>query len=101
MPTQRMRDDVNQKRVQVVVRGRVQGVGFRASCQQKAAALDVTGWVRNRWDGAVEALFEGSPQAVDAMLRWCDHGPPAAVVTSVEVIETPPGTPQRSFHIRG
>jgi acylphosphatase len=64
-------------------------------------ALEITGWVRNRWDGAVEALFEGPSDAVDAILRWCDHGPPAAAVTSVEVIEAPPGAPQRSFHIRG
>ncbi len=60
---------MGQKRVQVVITGRVQGVGFRASCQRGRPALGLTGWVRNRWDGAVEALFEGPAAAVDAMLR--------------------------------
>ena len=55
---------MSQKRVHVVVRGTVQGVGFRASCARRADALGVTGWVRNQWDGSVEALFEGTPR------RW-------------------------------
>ena len=67
-----------QKRVQVVITGRVQGVGYRASCQRQAASLGLTGWVSNRWDGAVEALFEGEAAAVDAMLDWCHEGPPMA-----------------------
>ena len=91
---------MSQKRLMVIVSGRVQEVGFRASCQREAAALRVTGWVRNRWDGAVEALLEGSPEAVDAMVRWCQHGPPAAVVTRVDVSEAPPGEPRTSFNIR-
>ena len=89
-----------EKRLLVVITGRVQGVGFRASCQRQAFALGVTGWVRNRWDDAVEALLEGSPEAVDAMVRWCQHGPPAAVVIRVEVSEAPPGEPRPSFSIR-
>jgi acylphosphatase len=92
---------MSEKRVQVVVHGRVQGVGFRASCQQQASALGVTGWVRNRWDGAVEALLEGSTEAVDAMTRWCRRGPPAAEVTSVEISDAPLDEPRRSFSIRG
>ena len=91
---------MNEKRVLVVIYGRVQGVGFRVSCQRQAAALGVTGWVRNRWDDAVEALLEGSPEAVDAMVRWCQHGPPAAEVTSVEVRDAPPDTPRAAFAIR-
>jgi acylphosphatase len=89
------------KRVHVVVMGRVQGVAFRASCEREAAALGVTGWVSNRWDGAVEALFEGPAEAVEAMVRWCQHGPRAAEVTQIEVNDAPDAPLQRSFHVRG
>ena len=92
---------MSDKRVLVVIHGRVQGVGFRASCQQQAVGLGVTGWVRNRWDGAVEALVEGPAEAVDAMVRWCRRGPPAAEVTSVEIGEAPSDEPRRSFSVRG
>ncbi len=88
------------KRIQVIIRGRVQGVGFRASCQHAAVALGLTGWVRNRWDGAVEALFEGPEAKVDAMLMWCYQGPPMADVTSVEVAALPDASPGRGFRVR-
>lgn len=91
---------MSDKRVHVVVYGRVQGVAFRASCQNQALALGVRGWVRNQWDGAVEALFEGRAEAVDAMVRWCHHGPPAAYVTSVEVTDAPAGPPEPRFRVR-
>ncbi len=90
-----------QKRVQVAIIGRVQGVGFRASCQREAVSLGLTGWVRNRWDGAVEALFEGEPAAVDAMLMWCYEGPPMADVTRVEIMPPPDAPPERGFRVRG
>jgi acylphosphatase len=88
------------RRIQVIISGRVQGVGFRANCQRQANALGVTGWVRNQWDDSVEALFEGPDEAVDAMLQWCRQGPSAAVVTGVQVTEAEPGPPYRSFYIR-
>jgi len=91
---------MDEKRVKVVISGRVQGVGFRASCQSQAYALGVTGWVRNRWDGSVEVLIEGPNEAVDAMIRWCQHGPRAAMVTGVEVTAAPPGPARGSFSIR-
>jgi acylphosphatase len=69
----------------VVVRGLVQGVGFRVSLAQRAEALDVAGWVRNRPDGAVEALLEGAHDSVDSLVRWCEHGPRGAGVDGVEV----------------
>jgi acylphosphatase len=74
----------------VVVEGRVQGVFFRDSCRREAVARDVAGWVRNRAGGRVEALFEGDPDAVEAMIDWCRRGPPAARVDRVEVSAEPP-----------
>jgi acylphosphatase len=71
----------------VVVTGRVQGVFFRDSCRLEAARLGVAGWVRNRSDGAVEAVFEGPLLAVRAAVDWCRHGPPRARVDSVSVVE--------------
>ena len=74
----------------VVVRGRVQGVFYRASCQREAQRLGVTGWARNLDDGRVEVVAEGEPGAVEALVAWCRHGPPRALVTSVEVTEVRP-----------
>lgn len=92
---------MSHKRVRVVVTGDVQGVGFRASCARQANALGVTGWVRNEWDGSVEALFEGAAAVVDAMVAWCHDGPPMAQVTGVEVSTPPEGTLERGFRVRG
>jgi len=77
-------------RARVVVLGRVQGVWLRDSCRREALARDVAGWVRNRMDGTVEAVFEGAPDAVAAMVAWCRMGPPRADVSGVEVSEEPP-----------
>jgi len=71
----------------VVVHGRVQGVFFRDSTRRRAASRGVTGWVRNRPDGTVEALFEGEPEAVDALVAFVREGPRGAVVERVEVAE--------------
>ena len=91
---------MSMQRVHVIISGEVQGVAFRANCQRQATALGVTGWVRNLWDGSVEALFEGPSSAVEAMLRWCHRGPSFAVVTGVEVNEAEPGPSHQSFYIR-
>jgi acylphosphatase len=86
-------------RSRVVVHGDVQGVFFRDSCRRKASTLGLTGWVTNRPDGAVEAVFEGDPEAVAALVDWCRHGPRGADVTSVdETSEDPEGL--SSFEIR-
>lgn len=74
----------------VVVRGLVQGVFFRDSCAREARVARVKGWVRNRADGAVEAWFEGRPEAVAALVAWCRHGPPHADVVEVEVVADSP-----------
>jgi acylphosphatase len=76
--------------VHVEVRGRVQGVFFRASCVERARALGVVGWVRNTLDGQVEAEFEGEPEAVTDLVDWCSQGPPFAVVEHVDVREVLP-----------
>ncbi len=77
-------------RYRVVVRGRVQGVYFRAACAAEASRRGVNGWVSNQPDGSVYAEFEGLPAAVEAMVAWCHSGPPRAAVTSVDVTELEP-----------
>jgi acylphosphatase len=76
---------VNVARARAVISGRVQGVFFRAEARQRARSLGLAGWVQNRPDGAVEAAFEGSREAVESMLRWCDQGPTGARVDAVDV----------------
>ncbi|MCG8555189.1 MAG: acylphosphatase [Proteobacteria bacterium] len=73
-----------QKRIRVVVRGRVQGVFFRASAQREAKRLGLTGWVRNRSDGAVEVMAEGEEDQVKDLLAWTQRGPSTARVDQVE-----------------
>ena len=68
-----------------VVRGFVQGVGFRHAMRREAQRLGLHGWVRNRADGTVEAVAVGADVWLDALLRWAHHGPPAAHVDAVEV----------------
>lgn len=73
-----------QRIVRVVIRGRVQGVGFRWWTAGQARDLGLGGWVRNRRDGTVEAVFRGSPAVVERMLAACREGPPSARVEAVE-----------------
>lgn len=75
--------------VRVVVYGLVQGVGFRYSARAEAERLGITGWIRNRADGAVEAEIGGDAEQVQRMLDWLAHGPRGAAVTAVEVHEIP------------
>ncbi len=87
------------KRVHVNVSGQVQGVFFRAETAQRARELGLGGFVRNAPDGRVEAVFEGDPEGVDAMVVWCRSGPPLARVDDVEVTaEEPVG--ETDFRIR-
>jgi acylphosphatase len=69
------------------IHGRVQGVWFRESMRAEAERLDVSGWVRNTPDGAVEAVVQGSAVAIEAMLEWARTGPPLARVDRIEVSE--------------
>ncbi len=67
----------------VTIQGRVQGVGYRAWVEYQATAGSLEGWVRNRRDGSVEALFAGPPKAVAEMIALCRHGPPSSRVEAV------------------
>lgn len=79
-------------RAHVFVSGIVQGVGYRFATVEQANQLGVSGWVRNLLDDRVEAVFEGTPAAVEEMIRWCHEGPPDAVVKNVMVeYEEPEG----------
>jgi acylphosphatase len=86
-------------RRRVLVAGRVQGVFFRDTCRSEARRAGVSGWVRNRRDGRVEAVFEGDEEAVEHLVDWCGHGPPGAGVEQVEVSDEEP-TGESGFSIR-
>jgi len=86
-------------RRRVVVHGRVQGVFFRDTCRRQARARRVSGWVANREDGAVEAIFEGEAAAVQALVHWARKGPPQAYVTKLEITEEEPRG-ERGFSAR-
>ena len=72
-------------RAHLIVKGRVQGVFFRASARRKAEELRLTGWVRNNPDGTVEAVVEGNTDMVEKFVNWCREGPPNARVAAVDV----------------
>lgn len=73
------------KRVNIIVRGRVSGVFFRAATQREARRLGVTGWVKNRGDESVELVAEGEEDAIKEIISWSHHGPSAARVDNVDV----------------
>lgn len=80
------------KAAHVIIHGRVQGVGFREWVRRMAEQRDLSGWVRNRTEGTVEAVFAGKDEAVQSMLDLCAKGPPASFVTKVNVSEAEPPT---------
>ncbi|HYB86703.1 MAG TPA: acylphosphatase [Streptosporangiaceae bacterium] len=77
-------------RYRVLIRGRVQGVFFRDTCQRVALKHGVNGWVRNLPDGRVEAVFEGRPEDVNRLVDWARQGPSQAVVADVAVLAEQP-----------
>lgn len=85
-------------RRRVLVSGRVQGVWFRETCRERALAVGVSGWVRNRADGRVEAVFEGPGAAVERAVEWCRRGPRRAQVERVEVHDEQPAG-ERVFRV--
>jgi acylphosphatase len=76
---------MSNKRVQLFVRGRVQGVFFRAAAQREARRLGIGGWVKNRNDGSVEIVAEGEEDSIKEIIGWAQHGPSAARVEQVDV----------------
>jgi acylphosphatase len=77
-------------RRRAIVEGRVQGVGFRVALARAAQTRGVAGWVRNRADGTVEAVFEGGPEQVESLVRFCREGPRGAEVERVDVTDEEP-----------
>uniref|UniRef100_A0A0A8ZZ17 Acylphosphatase n=1 Tax=Arundo donax TaxID=35708 RepID=A0A0A8ZZ17_ARUDO len=99
--TLRPQQEHARKAVHVVVKGRVQGVGFRDWTASTAESLGLAGWVRNRRDGTVEALFSGDPATVDEMVsRRLPVGPPASAVTAVVPSPAEPVHPSHGFEIK-
>ena len=89
------------RRIRFVVTGRVQGVGFRWFVKAEARPLGLTGWVRNREDGAVEGEVEGRDDAVEALVPCLEEGPSSAIVTNVEISEiSDDGQHYKQFEIR-
>ena len=87
-------------RAHVFVNGEVQGVFFRSRIRQEADTRNVKGWVRNRADGRVEAVFEGEETAVKALVDFCKRGPPGARITNVDLSWEDYGNEFRNFEIR-
>jgi acylphosphatase len=88
------------KRLRATVRGRVQGVGFRAAAAGEARRSRLTGWVRNRLDGTVEVLTEGDDDALEAFLAWLRRGPSLAHVTGVDAEWLPAAGDGVSFDVK-
>lgn len=87
------------KTLHLVIQGRVQGVFYRDSMRREAQSLSVSGWVRNRSDGTVEAVVQGEPGAVDALVRWAQRGPERAQVERVDI--DPAEGSYSSFEVTG
>ena len=89
---------MSRARVRVRVRGRVQGVFFRAETRARAESFGLDGWVRNAPDGSVEAVFEGEPERLESMVGWCRRGPAGAFVDEIEVVREEP-TGETGFRV--
>ena len=89
------------RRLDAVVRGRVQGVGFRQSTEDQAHRLGLTGWVANRRDGSVAVVAEGPKPVLDRFLQWLHSGPAMAHVDGVDVFWAEATGEFRSFTVRG
>lgn len=89
-----------QERIRVVVSGRVQGVFYRASTQEEATAIGVTGWVRNLDNGDVEFEAQGTPDQLQQLLQWAQRGPARALVTSLSHEACPLQQHEHRFEVR-
>ena len=75
--------------IRLIIGGKVQGVFFRQSAKEKAVHLGITGTVRNLQDGSVEIIATGTPEQLEQLTQWCNHGPPKAVVTNIKSTPLP------------
>lgn len=91
---------MTEKRAHVFISGRVQGVSFRYYTVQEAKKREIAGMVRNLPDGRVEAIYQGAPADVEAMVNWSRTGPPSARVRDVDVRWEDPQPGANGFHIR-
>lgn len=73
----------------IIVKGKVQGVFYRASAKQKARELALGGWIKNTVEGNVEVMVTGEQQKIESFIQWCHKGPEEAIVTHVEVLQAP------------
>ncbi|OHD14824.1 MAG: hypothetical protein A2Z96_07855 [Spirochaetes bacterium GWB1_48_6] len=89
----------HQKAVLALIRGRVQGVGFRYDARSVARSLGILGWITNLPDGGVETYAEGTNAAVDRYVQWLNHGPPGARVDSLDISERIPKGKYPSFSV--
>jgi acylphosphatase len=87
-------------RARLLISGRVQGVFYRATCRDEAAARGLAGWVRNLPDGRVEALLQGPREKVEDMIKWCYVGPPDARVSQIDVAHEEAADDLVGFRIR-
>lgn len=90
---------LKQAQIHVIISGRVQGVFFRHYTQKYAIQNNLTGWVKNRSDGSVEAVFEGNECDIALMLDWCRNGPPSASVSEVAITHEEPTDAFPDFRI--
>ncbi|OGP08150.1 MAG: acylphosphatase [Deltaproteobacteria bacterium GWA2_45_12] len=88
------------KRCILKIKGRVQGVGYRASALREGLRLGLTGWVCNCFDGSVEAVVEGKPEKIEAFVAWCHRGPALAHVLEVKISQAPATGEFQDFFIR-
>ncbi len=93
-------ESLEEVRAHLHVRGRVQGVSFRYYTRQQALARGVKGWVRNLWDGRVEAVFQGDGERVKQVIAWCKHGPTSARVDEIRMDWETPQEACTGFEIR-
>ncbi len=91
---------MTESQARALISGRVQGVSFRYYTYHEALKLGLSGWVRNLWDGRVEALFQGAKADVERILAWCENGPPAARVDVVQVDWDEATDPLEGFKVR-
>ena len=87
-------------RKRLVIRGIVQGVGYRMSAHREGSRLGLKGWVRNRRDTSVEAIVEGDDATIERFVAWCKKGPPSSRVDSVDVEDDPSTESFASLEIR-